>query len=127
MQEVQVITVSGASGGTFRLVHANTATEAIPFDASPTDLEVAIGKLPSLGKVKVKLEESDRGGVVTFVSLPGDVATLTATSSLTGGTVSDSVDDAPRWHLTTPRGQDQGRVRREPAGRRSSRTILNKP
>ena len=56
MQEVQVIRVSGATGGTFRLVHDNTATEAIPFDASPTDLEVAIGRLPSLGRVKVKLE-----------------------------------------------------------------------
>ena len=35
VQEVQVVSVTGATGGTFRLVHDNTATEAIPFDASP--------------------------------------------------------------------------------------------
>ena len=110
VQEVQVISVSGATGGTFRLVHDNTATEAIPFDASPDQMEVAIGKLPSLGKVKVKLEEADRVWSVTFVSLPGNVATLTTTSSLTGGTV--SVCDAPRWHLKASGRQNQSRLRR---------------
>ena len=88
VQEIQVVSVSGATGGTFRLVHANTATEAIPFDASSEQMEVAIGRLPSLGKVKVKLEEADRVWSVTFVSYPGNVPTLTTTSSLTGGTVS---------------------------------------
>ena len=91
VQEVQVVSVTGATGGTFRLVHDNTATEAIPFDASPSDLEVAIGRLPSLGKVKVKLEEADRVWSVTFVSLPGNVATLTTTSSLTGTSPTVSV------------------------------------
>ena len=42
--------VSGATGGTFRLVHASTATEAIPFDASTEQMGMAMGALPSLGK-----------------------------------------------------------------------------
>ena len=64
-------------------MHDTTATEAIPFDASPDQLEVAIGRLPSLGKVKVA-----RGGGSGLERdlrlIPGNVATLTATSSLTG-------------------------------------------
>ena len=47
--------------------------------------------LPIQPLPSVKLEEADRVWSVTFVSLPGNVATLTATSSLTGTSPTVSV------------------------------------
>ena len=110
VQEVQVISVSGATGGTFRLVHDTTATEAMPFDASPDQMEVAIGRLPSLGKVKVKLEEADRVWSVTFVSLPGQRRSINR--NVVTHRWHGLRRDASRWHLAASGRQDQGRVRR---------------
>lgn len=83
--EVQTVTISGApTGGTFTLSALGTPTAALPFNASAaavqTALRTATGELITVAGAN--------GGpyTVTFPAAKGNVAQMTATSSLTGGT-----------------------------------------
>jgi hypothetical protein len=64
------------------------SSDAIPHDASPSEMESAISKVPGLGRVDVTRSQADgQGGYtwnVTFNGSNGDVPILRASSSLTG-------------------------------------------
>lgn len=88
--EVQTVTIGGApTGGTFTLTYSGQTTAAIAFDASSRDVKNAIEALSNIGDGDVKATGS-AGGPYT-VTFQGDlsstnVAAMTATASLTGGT-----------------------------------------
>ena len=89
--EVQTITTTGVpTGGTFTLTYAGQTTAPIAYNAASTVVATALTALTSIGTGNVTTSGGPlpTGVVVTFTNALGgsDVATLTATSSLTGGT-----------------------------------------
>jgi uncharacterized phage protein gp47/JayE len=90
--EQQTITISGApTGGTFTLSYAGATTTAIAFNATAADVTAALVALATIGTANVAGSGGPLPGtavVVTFTGRLGstDVATMTATSALTGGT-----------------------------------------
>jgi hypothetical protein len=87
VNEVQSVSVT-ASGGTFTLAFNNETTGELPFNATPAEVEAALGALPALGTGQVAVS-GPTGGTwsVEFVGAQagGDVAELSASAGgLTG-------------------------------------------
>jgi len=76
------------------------SSDAIPHDASPSELESAISKIPGVGRVDVTRSNADgQGGYtwsVTFSESIGDVPILRASSSLTGKGATVSVVESTK-------------------------------
>lgn len=89
-EEVQTATVTGApTGGTFTLTYSGQTTTAIAYNASATAVKAALVALSNIGADDVAVSGADGGPyTVTFQgSLANtNVAQMTATASLTGGT-----------------------------------------
>ena len=91
--EVQTVTVTGVpTGGTYTLTYSGQTTAAIAFDATSKTVKEALEALSNIGQGDVKVTGS-AGGPYT-VTFKGDlsgtnVAQLTKTASLTGGTSPD--------------------------------------
>jgi hypothetical protein len=87
--DVQIVTITGTpTGGTFTLT-STTVTAAIAFNASPAIVQTRLAALASIGAGNVLVTGEDGGPYrVEFVgTLAGtNVAPMTATASLTGGT-----------------------------------------
>lgn len=88
--EAQTITIAGVpTGGSFTLTYAGQTTGAIGFDATAVAVQAALEALGNLalGDVTVTGGPLPASPVtVTFDSALGNVAVMTATPSLTGGT-----------------------------------------
>lgn len=88
--EQQTVTITGApTGGTFTLTFAGHTTAAIAFNATASAVHDALVALASVGAGNVLVTGSAGGPyTVTFVGALAseDVAAMTATPSLTGGT-----------------------------------------
>lgn len=81
--EVQTVTISGSpTGGTFTLTIAGQTTDAIAYNATAAAVQTALNKLDG---VNVTVSLATNVYTVTFREPVGNVAQLTATSSLTGG------------------------------------------
>ncbi|MFN4352934.1 MAG: fibronectin type III domain-containing protein, partial [Hylemonella sp.] len=81
VQEVQAITTAATEadlGGEFVLAFEGKRTQALPFDASATEVRQALQALPSLGAVHVTRRREGVGlrWVVTFLGNPGAVPLL---------------------------------------------------
>lgn len=76
------------------------SSDAIPHDASPSELESAISKVPGVGSVDVTRSHADgQGGYtwnVTFSGSNGDVPILRASNSLTGKGATVSVVESTK-------------------------------
>jgi hypothetical protein len=88
--EVQTATITGApTGGTFTLTYSGQTTAAIAFNATAATVQAALEALSNLAPGDVVVT-GNAGGPYTLTfggTLLGDnVASLTATASLTGGT-----------------------------------------
>ncbi len=92
--EVQVVTVSNATGGTFTLTFDGQTTSAIPYNASASAVQDALLALSAIGPDDVAVTGNDGGPwTVTFQGDLGnqDVPEMTADgTNLVGGTVSVS-------------------------------------
>lgn len=90
--EQQTVTITGGpTGGTFTLTYAGATTAAIAYNATAADVAAALTALSTVGTANVTATGGPLPGaavVVTFTGRLGstDVAMMTATSSLTGGT-----------------------------------------
>jgi hypothetical protein len=65
----QAIAVEGATGGSFKLAIAGHETEELPYDASPGEVQNALGHVESVGFV---LEGANRGGPYTIAFVGGE-------------------------------------------------------
>ena len=89
--EVQQITITGApTGGTFTLTYSSQTTGSIAYNATAADIEAALIALSNIGADDVRVYGSSLPeGTITvhFIGALGatNVAQLTATGSLTGG------------------------------------------
>lgn len=87
--EVQTVTVTGApTGGTFTLTFSGQTTAAIAFNATAAQVQAALVALSNIGANDVTVTGADGGPyTVTFGGDLADtnVAQLTSTPSLTGG------------------------------------------
>lgn len=88
--EVQTVTITGGpTGGTFTLTYSGQTTSAIAYNASASTVQTALAALSNVGSGNVTVTGSNGGPyTVTFTGTLGskNVAQMTATSSLTGGT-----------------------------------------
>lgn len=91
--EVQTVTITGGpTGGTFTLTYSGQTTDPIAYNASADVVQAkltALSNIGSLGSQNVKVTGNSGGPyTVTFMgALAGtDVAQMTATANLTGGT-----------------------------------------
>ncbi|MEU4165581.1 hypothetical protein AB0F46_01685 [Streptomyces sp. NPDC026665] len=90
--EVQSIAITGGpTGGTYTLTYSGQTTAAIPYNATAAQVRTALAALSNIGTGNVTCTGGPHPGspvVVTFTgALAGtDVAQMTATASLTGGT-----------------------------------------
>lgn len=90
--EAQTVTITGApTGGTFTLTYAGQTTAAISYNATAAVVAAALAGLSNIGDNDVAVTGGPGPGtawVVTFRGVLGgtDVAQMTATGSLTGGT-----------------------------------------
>lgn len=90
--EVQTITITGSpTGGTFTLTYGGKTTAAIAYNANAAAVQSALEALSSIGSGNVVCGGGalpDSGVTVTFKNTLGgqDVALITHTDSLTGGT-----------------------------------------
>jgi hypothetical protein len=88
--EIQTATITGTpTGGTFTLTYAGQTTSAIAYNATAATVRTALENLSTVGYGNVNVTGSAGGPyTVTFTgSLAGtNVAQMTATPSLTGGT-----------------------------------------
>ena len=88
----QTITITGSpTGGTFTLTYSTQTTAAIAWNATAAQVQAALWSLPAIGANNVVVTGGPGPAtpwVVTFQNQLGDAAvgTITATSSLTGGT-----------------------------------------
>ncbi|MGQ0774548.1 MAG: phage tail tube protein [Pseudonocardiales bacterium] len=91
--EVQTITVTGVpTGGTFTLTLSGQTTAPIAYNATAATVQTAIAALANVGTGKVTCTGGPLPGTAvtaTFSGTLGDVAQMTRTSSLTGGTTPD--------------------------------------
>jgi hypothetical protein len=85
--EAQTVTITGApTGGTFTLTYSGQTTAAIAYNASALVVQQRLAALSNIEDGAVSVTGSNGGPyTVTFTS-GQDVAQMTATSSLTGGT-----------------------------------------
>src|SRR5205814_8999512 len=97
--EVQTVTITGTpTGGTFTLAFLGRTTTAIAYNAVASAVQTALENLGVIGTGNVAVTGSAGGPyTVTFQASLGysNVAQLTATSALTGGT-------SPGVTVTTP-------------------------
>lgn len=88
--EVQTVTISGSpTGGTFTLTYAGQTTGSIAYNAAASAVQTALAALSNVGSGNVAVTGSAGGPyTVTFQGSLAhtNVAQMTATSSLTGGT-----------------------------------------
>jgi len=88
--EAQTITVTGTpTGGTYNLTYDGDTTAAIPYNATATQVANALAALDTLDAGDIAVTGGPHPGtpiVVTFDISAGDVALMTATPTLTGGT-----------------------------------------
>lgn len=88
--EVQSVTITGVpTGGTFTLTFGSQTTTAIAYNATGATVQTALEALSSIGTGNVTVSGAAGGPyTVTFVNVLGNtnVAQMTATASLTGGT-----------------------------------------
>lgn len=88
--EAQTVTITGVpTGGTFTLTYSAQTTAAIAFNAAASAVQTALAALSNVGSANVTVSGSAGGPyTVTFQGALAatDVAQMTATSSLTGGT-----------------------------------------
>ena len=91
--EEQSVTVTGApTGGTFTLTWSGQTTGAIDFDATAAEVEAALVALSNIADGDVSVTGEDGGPwTVEFTGTKGstNVAEMTTTPSLTGGTDPD--------------------------------------
>lgn len=83
--EVQKITLTGATGGTFVLTHESNPTTALAYNASPAAVQAALEALPSIGAGNVSVTAGCHGYVIVFIgTLAGtDESQITADDTLT--------------------------------------------
>jgi len=82
--EVQVLTLTGATGGTFTLGFEGQTTAALPYNASAAEVQSALEALSTIGAASVAVSGSEGGPyTVEFIGFLGDtdVPQLTADSS----------------------------------------------
>jgi hypothetical protein len=90
--EVQRVAITGTpTGGTFTLTYSGQTTGAIAFNATATTVQTALRALSNIGSTGVNVTGGPGPGTAWVVTFAGalaftDVAQMTATSSLTGGT-----------------------------------------
>jgi hypothetical protein len=88
--EIQSVTITGSpTGGSFTLTYAGQTTAAIAHNAAAATVKARLEALSNIGEGDVKVTGSAGGPYsVTFKGDLSDanVAAMTATSSLTGGT-----------------------------------------
>lgn len=90
--EVQSVAITGTpTGGTFTLTFAGYTTAAIQYNASAAAVQAALEALPNIGTDNVTCTGGPLPGTAVAVTFKGylagaDVAQMTATASLTGGT-----------------------------------------
>ncbi len=100
---IQTVVLSGSpTGGTFTLTYGALTTGAMNHDVSEADMQTALRLLAGLGSVTVARTGTDPNYTytITFVGVAGVATTLTAASSLTGGTPVITVatlNSAPWW------------------------------
>jgi hypothetical protein len=83
--EVQTVTLTAATGGTFTLTLSGQTTGAIAYNAAASAVQTAIAALSNVGSGNVVVTGSDGGPyTVTFSNSLGNLATMTATDSTTG-------------------------------------------
>ncbi len=84
--EAQQVSVSGATGGTYKLKFEGQETAPIPFNATAAEVKAALEALSTIGPGEISISNSKR---VTFVGTLGytDVAQLEAISSLQGNEI----------------------------------------
>lgn len=112
--EVQKVTITGTpTGGTFTLSFGGNTTAAIAFNATASAVDTALEALASIGTGGVTVTGGPGPGTpwtVTFVGSKAatNVAQMTATSSLTGGTpaiavttVTDGINGTPASTTTS--------------------------
>lgn len=88
--EVQTVTITGSpTGGTFTLTFSGSTTAAINYNAAASTVQTALRAIDSIDGANVSVSGSAGGPyTVTFIGelAATNVAQMTATSSLTGGT-----------------------------------------
>ncbi len=101
VNETQRISISGSpTGGTLTLTYAGQTTVAIAFDAAAAVVQAALEGLSNIAVGDVACSGGPLPGLAVDVTFQNDlgglnVATMTATSSLTGGS-------GPAVAITTP-------------------------
>lgn len=88
--EVQTVTITGTpTGGSYTLTLAGQTTASIAYNAAAAVVQTAISALSNVGAGNVTVTGGPGPGtpwVATFAASLGNVAQMTATASLTGGT-----------------------------------------
>jgi hypothetical protein len=90
-EEVQSVTITGSpTGGTFTLTYSGQTTAAIPYNATAAQVQTALEALSNIGVGDVVVAGGPGPGSAFSVTFAGalantDVAAMTATPSLTGG------------------------------------------
>lgn len=90
--EVQTITITGSpTGGTYTLTYSGQTTSAIAYNATASTVQAALRALSNIGANDVTCTGGPHPGTAIVATFGGDlagadVAEMTATSSLTGGT-----------------------------------------
>lgn len=89
--EVQTVTVTGTpTGGTYTLTFSGQTTAAIPYNATAAQVKTALENLSNIEAGEVTVTGGPHPGTAMAVTFSGqfmgdDVAAMTATASLTGG------------------------------------------
>lgn len=90
--EIQTVTITGSpTGGSFTLTYSEQTTAAIAYDATAASVQTALEALSNIGVGDVTCTGGPLPGTAVTVTFTGalgntNVAQMTATSSLTGGT-----------------------------------------
>lgn len=90
--EVQTLSITGApTGGTFTLTYAGQTTSALAYNAAAATVQTALVALSNVGSGQVTCAGGVLPGTPITITFAGtlantDVALITSTSSLTGGT-----------------------------------------
>lgn len=85
--EVQTVTITGSpTGGSFTLTYAGQTTGAIAYNAAATAVQSALRALSNMPESGVSVTGSAGGPYTVTFADGANVAQMTATSSLTGGT-----------------------------------------
>lgn len=88
--EVQTVTITGSpTGGSFTLTYAGQTTGAIAYNAAATAVQSALRALSNMPESGVSVTGSAGGPYTVTFADGANVAQMTATSSLTGGTTPD--------------------------------------